>query len=152
MNISSVIKKDIIFLNLDTKSREGTISEIVDGMVKGGYVADKAKYLTAIQEREAKGTTGIGFGVAIPHGKSDGVVSPCVAYARLQTPVEWDSFDGKPVTSVFLIGVPEKNAGNDHLKILIALSKKLMHEEFRDSLNQAKTPDEILDVLKAMEE
>ena len=152
MNISSVIKKDIIFLNLKANSREEALDAIVDGMAAGGYVSDKAKYMAAIQEREKSGTTGIGFGVAIPHGKSEGVVSPCVAYARLATPVEWNSFDGKPVTNIFLIGVPKANAGNEHLKILIALSKKLMHEDFRADLEKAGTADEILDVQRNMDE
>jgi PTS system fructose-specific IIA component len=152
MNITSVIKKDIIFLNLEAKSREEALHKLVDSMTAAGYVSDKDKYLSAITEREKSGTTGIGFGVAIPHGKSEGVASACVAYARLSTPVEWNSFDGKPVTNIFLIGVPKENAGNDHLKILIALSKKLMHEDFRAALDQAKTPDDILNVLKTMEE
>lgn len=152
MNISSVIKKDIVFLNLKATSREEALKEIVDGMAAGGYVSDKDKYMAAIMEREKSGTTGIGFGVAIPHGKSEGVTAPCVAYAKLSSPVEWNSFDGKPVTDIFLIGVPKENSGNDHLKILIALSKNLMHDEFREALGNAKTPDEILDVLKNMDE
>ena len=152
MNISSVIKKEIIFLNLQAKNRQETLTAMIDGMAAAGYVSDKEKYMAAVQEREKSGTTGIGFGVAIPHGKSDGVASACVAYARLASPVEWNSFDGNPVTNVFLIGVPKENAGNDHLKILIALSKKLMHEEFRAELEKADTPDEILTVLKSMDE
>lgn len=152
MNISNVIKKDIIFLNLAAKSREEALQQIVDGMAAGGYVSDKSKYMSAVMEREKSGTTGIGFGVAIPHGKSEGVTSACVAYARLTTPVDWNSFDGKPVTNIFLIGVPKENAGNDHLKILIALSKNLMHDEFRAALEQAATQDEILAVLKNMDD
>lgn len=152
MNISGIIKKDIVFLGLSVSSREEVIRSMIDGMAKGGYVTDKGKYLAAVRERESKGTTGIGFGVAIPHGKSDGVAAPCVAYARLSSPVEWNSFDGKPVTSVFLIGVPEKNAGNDHLKILIAISKRLMHEEFRQKLEEASTPEEILEVIASIDD
>ncbi|HEX3017309.1 MAG TPA: fructose PTS transporter subunit IIA [Caproicibacter sp.] len=152
MNISNVIKKDIIFLNLAAKNREEALQQIVDGMAAGGYVSDKSKYMSAVMEREKSGTTGIGFGVAIPHGKSEGVTSACVAYARLTTPVDWNSFDGKPVTNIFLIGVPKENAGNDHLKILIALSKNLMHDEFRAALEQAATQDEILAVLKNMDD
>lgn len=152
MNISGIMSKNIIFLGLSASSREEAVRIMVDGMAKGGYVADKEKYLAAVREREGKGTTGIGFGVAIPHGKSDGVKTPCVAYARLAAPVDWNSFDGEPVTSVFLIGVPEKNAGNDHLKILIAISKRLMHEDFRQKLEQAETPEEILEVIKSIDE
>ncbi|MCI1966902.1 MAG: fructose PTS transporter subunit IIA [Oscillospiraceae bacterium] len=152
MNISGIMNKNIIFLGLSASSREEAVRAMVDGMTREGYVADQKKYLAAIREREGKGTTGIGYGVAIPHGKSDGVKAPCVAYARLAAPVDWNSFDGKPVTSVFLIGVPEKNAGNDHLKILIAISKRLMHEDFRKNLEQAKTPEDVLKVIQSIDE
>lgn len=151
MNISSVIKKDIIFLNLAAQNREEALKTVIKGMTDAGYVLDQDKYLAAVMQRESSGTTGIGFEIAIPHGKSEVVTSPCVAYARLSTPVDWNSFDGKPVTDIFLIGVPKEGAGNDHLKILIALSKNLMHGEFRNALNEAKTPDEILSVLKNMD-
>lgn len=151
MDISSIISKDIIFMNLKAESREGVIRSIIDGMDKSGLISDKDKYFDAVNEREKKGTTGIGFGVAIPHGKSDGVIKPCISFAKLEKPLDWASFDGQPVKSVFMIGVPSANAGNDHLKILIAISKKLMHEDFRKALDNAKTPDDVLDVLKAIE-
>lgn len=151
MDISSIIKKDIVFLGLKANSREEVLDAMIDGMAKSGYIIDKKQYHTAVDEREKKGTTGIGFGVAIPHGKSDGVNAPCIAFARLETPVDWNSFDGKPVNTVFMIGVPQKNAGNDHLKILIAISKKLMHEDFRDELSKAETPDDVLNVLKSID-
>jgi fructose PTS system EIIA component len=151
MNIAGIMDKDIIFLGLPAADREEAVETMIAGMARGGYVSDQEKYLAAVRKRESEGTTGIGFGVSIPHGKSDGVVRPCVAFARLKTPVDWNSFDGKKVTSVFLIGVPEKNAGNDHLRILIAISKRLMHEEFREQLEQAATPDEILDLIKSVE-
>lgn len=151
MNISGIMNKDMIFLGLAASDREEAIHAMIDGLEKGGFIADREKYTNAVREREQKGTTGIGFGVAIPHGKSDGVTAPCIAYARLQPPVDWDSFDKEPVSSVFLIGVPEKNAGNDHLKILIAISKKLMHEEFRQQLKQAASPEAVLEIIKSIE-
>lgn len=150
MNLGDIIKKEIIFFNLKAESREEVVEAIVKGMSEAGYISDADQYLSAIREREGKGTTGIGFGVAIPHGKSDAVVRPCLAFARLEKPVEWNSFDGKPVHNVFLIGVPTANAGNDHLKILIAISKMLMHDDFRDALDRAKTPEEILSLLASI--
>jgi PTS system fructose-specific IIA component len=151
MDISSITSKDIIFMNLKAESREDAIRLIIDGMGKSGMIEDKDKYFNAVSEREKKGTTAIGYGVAIPHGKSDGVVKPFISFARLEKPLEWASFDGQPVRSVFMIGVPSANAGNDHLKILIAISKKLMHEDFRKALDSAKTPDDVINVLKAVE-
>lgn len=151
MDISAITGKDIIFLGLDAASREETLTAIIDGISGSGKLSDKEKYRAAVSERERKGTTGIGFGVAIPHGKSEGVASPFVAFAKLNRAVDWDSFDGKPVSTVFMIGVPDKNASNDHLKILIAISKKLMHDEFRAALESAETADDILNVLKSIE-
>ncbi|QAT50788.1 PTS fructose transporter subunit IIA [Caproiciproducens sp. NJN-50] len=151
MNIADIMDKNIIFLDLAAADRDAAVEAMIDGMFRGGYILDREKYLSAVRERESKGTTGIGFGVAIPHGKSDGVRKPCVAFAKLKKPVDWNSFDGKKVSNVFLIGVPEKNAGNDHLKILIALSKKLMHEDFRERLEQAVTADDILSLIESVE-
>lgn len=151
MEISGIIRKDSIFLGLEAPDRETVINRMIDGLAAGGYVSDRELYHAAVEERESKGSTGIGFGVAIPHGKSEGVATPCIAFARLKTPVEWKSFDGAPVTAVFMIGVPAQNAGNDHLRILIAISKQLMHEEFRDALAKAQTPEEILTVLQSIE-
>ena len=151
MDISSIIREEMIFLDLEVPDRKGVLDVLIDGMDQNGYILDKNTYLAAVNEREGKGSTGIGFGVAIPHGKSEGVKQPCIAFARLRLPVEWNSFDGKPVSCVFLIAVPASNAGNDHLKILIAISKKLMHEDFRESLLKAKTTDNILDLLRSIE-
>jgi PTS system fructose-specific IIA component len=151
MDISSIISKDIIFMNLKADSREDAIRLIIDSMNKSGLITDKDKYFNAVNERERKGTTAIGYGVAIPHGKSDGIAKPFISFARLEKPLEWASFDGQPVKSVFMIGVPSANAGNDHLKILIAISKKLMHEDFRKSLDEAKTSDDVINILKAIE-
>lgn len=151
MNLFNITKKDIILLDVEASSRADVLNMLIDKMEQNGYILNKETYLNAVNEREGKGSTGIGFGVAIPHGKSDGVKEPGIAFARLRTPVDWNSFDGKPVFCVFLIAVPASNAGNDHLKILIAISKKLMHEDFRNSLLQAKTPEDILEVLRSIE-
>lgn len=151
MDISAITGKDIIFLGLNAANREETLSTMIDGISGSGRLSDKEKYRAAVSERETKGTTGIGFGVAIPHGKSEGVASPFVAFAKLNRAIDWDSFDGKPVSTVFMIGVPDKNASNDHLKILIAISKKLMHDDFRAALDSAETADDILNVLKSIE-
>lgn len=151
MDISTIISKETIFLNLKADSREDVLSALIGGMENQGHILDRTAYLAAVNERESKGSTGIGFGVAIPHGKSAGVKDACIAFARLSSPVEWKSFDGKPVNCVFLIAVPEANAGNDHLKILIAISKKLMHEDFRTALLQAQTEEDILKLLRSIE-
>ncbi len=150
MDILNIIKDETIFIGLDAENREECLQKMVDGMEKAGFVSDKKVYLATVHEREQKGSTGVGFGVAIPHGKSDGVASAGLAFARLAKPVDWNSLDGKPVQVVFLIGVPEKDAGNEHIKILIAISRKLVHEEFRKKLLAVNSSSELYEVLQSI--
>ena len=150
MDILNIIKEETVFLELNASSRDECLQVMIDGMEKAGFVNDRAVYLAAVNEREQKGSTGIGFGVAIPHGKSSGVAAAGLAFARLANPVEWNSLDGKPVQIVFLIGVPDKDAGNEHMKILIALSRKLIHEDFRKNLLAANSSAELFEVLQSI--
>jgi len=85
----------------------------------------------------------VGFGVAIPHGKTDAVNEPFLGFAKTKD-VEWAAPDGKPVDLVFIIGVPEAQAGDEHLRILAKLSRKLMKEEFRQLLRKANSKEDIL--------
>ncbi|SDE51089.1 PTS sugar transporter subunit IIA [Sporomusa acidovorans] len=150
MEILTIIKDETVFLELNAASREECLQVMIDGMEKAGFVRDKAAYLAAVNEREQKGSTGIGFGVAIPHGKSSGIVSAGLAFARLANPIDWNSLDGKPVQIVFLIGVSDQDAGNEHMKILIALSRKLIHEDFRKKLLAANSSAELYEVLQSI--
>src|SRR5699024_4849458 len=87
----------------------------------------------AVLKREKEGTTGIGMGVAIPHGKSKTVQQPTLVFGKSKGGIEYDSLDGNPVYLMFLIAVPE-NSSDEHLKILSHLSRKLMREEIRNQL------------------
>lgn len=147
MNISELLSAKTVFLPLEASTKQAAIEALIDGLQAGGSVSDKAVYLEAVLNRESSGSTGIGFGVAIPHGKSKGVVKPGLAFARLAEPIDWQSLDGAPVSMVFLIAVPEEQAGNDHLKILIGLSRKLIHEDFRQQLAAVQNADEVISLL-----
>ncbi|WP_379131791.1 PTS sugar transporter subunit IIA [Paenibacillus sp. sgz500958] len=150
MNIHELLTEDTVFLPLEVGSKEEIIAQMAEGLKMSGSVTDTAKYVLDVLTREGTGSTGIGFGVAIPHGKSAGVAKPGLAVARLDGPADWDSLDGTPVSIVFLIAVPKENVGNEHLQILVALSRKLIHEDFRNSLLQAGSKQEIIDILKNM--
>ena len=150
MEISNILKEETVNLELAVSSQAECLRVMIESMEKAGFVNDKAVYLAAVNEREQKGSTGIGFGVAIPHGKSSGVVAAGLAFARLAKPIEWNSLDGNPVQIVFLIGVPEKDAGNEHMKILIALSRKLIHEDFRKKLLAVNSAAELYAVLQSI--
>lgn len=150
MNIHDLLTEETIFLPLETGSKEDVIRRMVEGLQKTGAVTDAESYVQAVLTREQSSSTGIGFGVAIPHGKSSGVARAGLAFARMAEATEWESLDDQPVSIVFLIAVPAENVGNEHLQILVALSRKLIHEEFRNSLLQAKTPAEVTEVLKSI--
>ncbi|GIP21321.1 PTS sugar transporter subunit IIA [Paenibacillus sp. J22TS3] len=148
MNIQDLLSKDSIFLSLEPGSKEEIIRKMAAGLTDSGSVTDLEKYVQAVLAREAQSSTGIGFGVAIPHGKSAGVARASLSFARLAQPADWESLDDKPVSIVFMIAVPEENVGNEHLKILVALSRKLIHEEFREQLLKAGSADEIIELVK----
>jgi mannitol/fructose-specific phosphotransferase system IIA component (Ntr-type) len=97
--------------------------------------------------REARASTAVGGGLAIPHAKTDAATSPLVAFARLQQGVDWTAPDGVLVDMAFLISVPESTEGEEHLKILAALARALVKEDFRNRLRSADTASEVLDIL-----
>lgn len=147
MTITELLDARSVKIPLTAQSKEEAIRLLVDSLADGGSLSDKAAYLEAVLQREATGSTGIGFGVAIPHGKSPGVAKAGIAFAKLSQPLEWASLDGNPVQAVFMIAVPEEAAGNEHLKILISISRKLIDEEFRGKLLAAANYDELAALL-----
>ncbi|WP_018086172.1 PTS sugar transporter subunit IIA [Desulfurispora thermophila] len=150
MKLVEIINKETIQLSLVADSKEECIKKMAEQMVQTGAVKNLEAYIQTVLEREKKGTTGVGFGVAIPHGKSSGVAKPALGFAKLAAPVDWQSMDNNPVNMVFLIAVPEEQAGNEHLQILAAIARKLIHAEFRNQLQETKSPEEVIQVLETV--
>lgn len=146
--MTRVIIEEVVDLNLEAETVEETIEKMAQMIYKTGRVNDFKSYLQSVLEREKLSTTGIGFTIAIPHGKSTAVKATTVAFSRLAKPVAWNSLDGEDVSMVFLLAVPEECKGNEHLKIIATLSRKLIHEDFRKMLSDAKTPIEITSLLE----
>lgn len=147
MTITELLQADSIMIPLQAATKQEVIEQMAERLAAGGVLSDKAAYVEAVLNREQTGSTGIGFGVAIPHGKSKGVAQAGLAFAKLAQPVDWASLDGNPVSAVFMIAVPEEAAGNEHLKILIAISRKLIDEDFRSKLLQVRDPQELTALL-----
>ncbi|MBW5447534.1 PTS fructose transporter subunit IIA [Cohnella sp. CFH 77786] len=150
MNVSELLSEQAILIPLEAADKSEVIGKMVDALAASGCVTDSAAYLAAVTNREKTGSTGIGFGVAIPHGKSAGVGKPGLAFAKLAQPADWDSLDGQPVSAVFMIAVPEAAAGNEHLQILIAISRKLIDEDFRSRLLAVREPAELTQLLQTI--
>ncbi|GHE11670.1 fructose-specific PTS transporter subunit EIIC [Streptomyces alanosinicus] len=123
------------------------IREMAELLGRSGRVADADALVATALRREEQGTTGLGEEIAIPHAKTDAVTAPVVGFARSAEGVEWGSLDGTKARLVFMIAVPEAAAGDEHLRILALLSRKLMDAGFRERLLAAPDEGAVLDVL-----
>jgi len=146
MNITELLSVNLIKLELNSKTKEDVINEMVNILDENGKLLDKDIYLKAVLDREKEFSTGIGMGIAIPHGKSSGVKEPALIFGRSVDGIDYQSMDDELAHIFFLIAVPEESS-NEHLKILSQISRKLMHKELRDSLMKASSAEEIITLL-----
>ena len=143
MKITDLLSTSAIKINGSANSKEELISKMVDLMATNGNIINKEEYKRVVLEREKEGTTGIGEGIAIPHGKTDAVSKPGLAAMVVPNGVEFDSLDGQPAKLIFLIAAPNTK-DNVHLDVLSRLSTLLMDTEFRKELLNAETPAEFM--------
>lgn len=118
-------------------------------MEAAGRAASRADFESALWQREDTFSTGIGFGVAIPHCQSAAVSSAVIAFLRFNTPVDWNSSDAKPVDMAVMLAIPTPGPTEDHLRLLARLSRRLVHEEFREQLRTAGDEEAILRFIAA---
>lgn len=150
MRIRDLLAPESICLNGAAADKKDVLNQMVDLMAKSGKVSDKENYLAAVFAREEEGTTGVGDGIAIPHGRCTGVNKPGLAAMVLPQGVEYEALDDEPVNLIFLIAAPE-GAGNVHITILSKLSMMLMDDAFTESLRKAKSVEEFLNIIDAAE-
>ena len=141
-----LINENLIMLDMPAKTKEEAILLLAEKAKSENKVEDATEFQKAVIHRESEYSTAVGFGVAIPHGKTDAVKEPFLMFATVKS-IDWNALDGNPVDLVFLIGVPEKDASTVHLKILASLSRKLMKEDFRNSIRGAKNSSDVMTLL-----
>lgn len=146
MRIIDLLKEDGILLNANVNSKKEAIEVLVDLMDKEGYLNDKEEYKNEVLKREELSTTGIGDGIAIPHGKTKAVKCAGLSSMVVKDGVDFDSLDGNKANLFFMIAAPEE-ANNLHLEVLARLSTILMDEEFRNTLINAKDKKEFLKLI-----
>lgn len=151
MRITDLLDVRSISLDAAPKSKKEALDAAIALMLKSGKIKDEEAYRRQVYAREEEGTTGIGGGLAIPHGKCDAVERPGLAAMVIRDGVEFDSLDGAPVDLLFLIAAPDTK-DNIHLDVLSKLSMMLMDEQFTKDLHQAKTPEEFLAVIDKADE
>lgn len=151
MRITDLLDKRSISLSGSPKSKNEALDQMVELMAGSGKINDKEAYRKQVYAREEESTTGIGEGIAIPHGKCGAVDKPGLAAMVVKDGVDFDALDGEPVSLIFLIAAPDTE-DNVHLDVLSKLSVLMMEEEFADSLRNAGSVDEFLAIIDQADE
>lgn len=153
MNIMGFLDDRAVSTDVRAQNKEEIIRELVGLLVKGGSIKERdvQKLVQILLKRESLGSTGIGQGVAIPHGKCDCVSKLVAAFGVSRTGMNFDSLDGEPVHLFFLLVAPEDSAG-PHLKALARISRLLKDKHFRDSLRASKDEKALVKIIREEDE
>lgn len=150
MRLTEILKPQNIKLPLEASTKSEAIGALVNLLAENGELTDPRKVLEAVLERETTRTTGIGNGLAIPHGKCTGTDHLVMAIGRATTPVDFQAIDGRPVSLIWLLTSPPDKTG-PHIHALARISRLMTIDKFRHALLEAKTPQEIYDAIVKQE-
>jgi len=150
MVLTQILQPTCIKVPLEGKDKASVISELIDLLDANGLLLDKKTASEAVFMREQTRSTGIGSGIAIPHGKCRGVRELVMALGIAHEPLDFESVDGKPVTIVILLVSPADRTG-PHIQALAKISRLMLDEQFRQTLANASTADEVYQLLSAKE-
>jgi len=148
MKILDILVRESVVVELASKSKDDVLRELTDALADARPGLDRERLLKVLREREVLQSTGIGEGVAIPHGKLPDLDGLLASFGRSSTGVDFDAIDGAPTRLFFLLVVPE-HSGGQHLKALARISRFCRDTSFREKLMQAQVPE---DVFRALEE
>ena len=150
MKVSELLSPQFVIAELSGTKKEDVINELINLFEKDPRVTDLEKVRSAVLEREKIMSTGVGKGFAIPHGKTSAVSEILAAFGKTTRPIEYQSLDSQPVHLVFLL-VGKDNLVSTHIKLLSRISRMMNKDEFRKSLIDASSKEEILELFKAEE-
>src|SRR5256885_9013416 len=150
MRLTEILKPQNIKIPLEARNKTDAIGELVKVLAASGDIADSKKVLDAVLERESTRTTGIGNGLAIPHGKCNGAKDLVMAIGKAGTPIDFQAIDGRPVTLIWLLTSPPDKTG-PHIHALARISRLMTIDKFRQALANAKTSQEIYDAIVQQE-
>ncbi|SET44916.1 PTS system, fructose-specific IIA component [Enterococcus malodoratus] len=146
-SIADVITEELIQLEMKAGTKEEAIHELTRLLMANGDIEDEEVFAADVFEREAEGMTGIGNGIAIPHGKSDSVIKTSLVVGKVTTPIEWESLDEEPVKVIILFAVKNTDANTMHIKLLQKVAMLLADEDFIENMVNAQTKAEMMELL-----
>ncbi|HAC3176449.1 TPA_asm: PTS sugar transporter subunit IIA [Listeria innocua] len=147
LDISKVISPALVNLELQATTKLEVIEELTDLLVETGAVVDKKAFIADVLYREEEGKTGLGEGVAIPHGKSASVINTSIAVGRTKKSVEWESLDDKPVNIIILFAVKNSDATTTHIKLLQKVAILLADDEVISQFQTVPTKEAFIKLL-----
>jgi fructose-specific phosphotransferase system IIA component len=150
MNLTQILQPTCVRVPLEGKDKNAVITELVDLLDSNGLLQNRAAALDAVFVREQTRSTGIGSGIAIPHGKCKAVKELVMAIGIANEPIDFESVDGKPVTIVILLVSPTDQTG-PHIQALARISRLMLDEQFRQSLEKAGSAEELYELLSKKE-
>lgn len=146
-NIADVVSENLMLMEMETKNKDETLDELISLLYKNKCIDDIADFKKDVIARENEGMTGIGEGVAIPHGKSDSVKITTIAIGTVKDEIEWESLDEKPVKVIILFAVKNTEANTLHIKLLQKVAILLADEEFLEKMRETKTTGQMMHLL-----
>lgn len=147
MNTKDMFSKERVKFNLTSSTKMEVIEELIDILIGDGKILDREEFKKAVLKREEEFSTGIGMGIAIPHGKSKSVKEASIVFGKSIEGVDYESMDDKPAHLFFLIAVPEESS-DLHLKALSEISRKLIHGDVRESLLKCNSFEEFIKIFE----
>lgn len=150
MRLIEILKPQDIKVPLQATQKIEAITELVNLLAANGQLTDAKKVLDAVLDREATRTTGIGNGLAIPHGKSTGTSNLVMAIGKAETPIDFQAIDGRPVTLIWLLSSPPDKTG-PHIHALARISRLMTIDKFRQQLSSAASAQEVFDIIAQQE-
>ena len=147
LSLDQLIDKDIMVVNSTARNKQEVLEELGRLLEAKGYLKDVDTFIEDVYLRESEGITGIGGGVAIPHGKSKGVKQTTVAVAKLAHPIEWETLDEEKVSVVFLFAVMDVDANTTHILLLQQVAILLADDSFIQAVQEAKSGDELYQLI-----
>lgn len=150
MVLTQILQPSCIKAPLESKDKEAAIEELINVVAQAGLMSDPAEALQAVLAREATRSTGIGSGIAIPHGKCAAVKELVMAVGIAAEPIEFESIDNKPVQIIVLLVSPPDQTG-PHIQALARISRLLLDAQFKDQLEKATAPEEVYSLISAKE-
>jgi len=151
MKLADILDKETVIADLKARDKKGVLEELAAAVASRNPSVDRVALVDVLVERERLGSTGIGDGVAIPHGKLRGVKEPIVSFGKSKAGLDFDSMDGEPVYLFFVLIAPENSSGV-HLQVLAKIARILKSSAFRRKLMETRTREGLYDAIIATDE